>query len=267
MSINLQSLQQLFPFQSHFECNICGALILGQLDFFLHLKQHYEPSLHQDKQKENQAAASQESMILNMPVQMTALREKIEEVLDYSQEGIKNEENPREQPLPEIDEFNEFSEPEDMMEDLRKEVDKVVETIDDNECLPEATWNYQVAEETEEQPEMYADNLIQSNANSIDTTFDEINNADNSTIVRDVRDFESEDEEDDKPLEQVRQSLQKPSKVDIHFKKFPPEDDKEDIELTECLKKIHNFKCISCNKAFNSRTALGYHLKTHNTEV
>jgi len=38
------------------------------------------------------------------------------------------------------------------------------------------------------------------------------------------------------------------------------------MELTECLKKIHNFKCNSCNKAFNSRTALGYHLKTHTTE-
>lgn len=239
----------------------------------MHLKQHYEPAIPQDKRKEVhiQAASPEDNMLLNMAVPMTLLREKIEEVLDYSQEGIRNEELPRE-PLPEMDEFNEFSEPDDadMMEDLRKEVDKVVETIDDNECLPDATWNYQV--ETDEQSDnlqLYSDNLIQSNANSsIDTTFEEINNAEtDAQTMRDEGEFESEDEEDDKPLEQVRQSLQKPSRIDNPLKKFPHEDDKEDIELTECLKKIHNFKCNACNKAFNSRTALGYHLKTHNTEV
>jgi hypothetical protein len=47
-----------------------------------------------------------------------------------------------------------------------------------------------------------------------------------------------------------------------------PEQDKEDIELNECLKKINNFKCTiaGCVKTFNSRTALGYHLKTHAME-
>lgn len=46
------------------------------------------------------------------------------------------------------------------------------------------------------------------------------------------------------------------------------EQDKEDIELNECLKKINNFKCTvaGCVKTFNSRTALGYHLKTHTME-
>lgn len=47
-----------------------------------------------------------------------------------------------------------------------------------------------------------------------------------------------------------------------------PEQDREDIELNECLKKINNFKCTvaGCAKTFNSRTALGYHLKTHAME-
>lgn len=262
--------------QNHFECNICGAILLGQLDFFVHLKQHYEPPVMQSvqvKRKESQVqeASQEDNLMMNMPVPMNSLREKIQEVLDYSQEGIiKNEEISRE-PLPEIDEFNEFSEPEDMMEDLRKEVDKVVETIDDNECLPEATWNYQVTEEIEEQEDqtdlpIYSDSLLQGN-DSIETTFDEIDNADNNAMVQDTGgDFDSEDDEDDTPLEEVRRSLQKPSITETPSKKFHVEEDKEDIELTECLKKIHNFKCTSCNKAFNSRTALGYHLKTHTTE-
>jgi len=213
---------------------------------------------------------------------VSSLPAKLIESLDDSHENIKVEEIPREQ-LPEIDEFNEFSEPEDMMEDLRKEVEKVVETIDDNECLPDTNWNYPVPdeiEETDEQSELiYSENLIQSNANSsMGSHYDDIENTngepdnedvDNSEMLHhteDTRNFESDDDEDDKPLEQVRQSLQKSSKAEIESKKFHVEDDKEDRELTECLKKIHNFKCTSCNKAFNSRTALGYHLKTHNTE-
>lgn len=204
---------------------------------------------------------------------VVTLPEKLIESLEDSQ-VIKNEEIARE-PLPEIDEFNEFSEPEDMMEDLRKEVEKVVETINDNECLPESTWSYQVPDEiegNEAQPDelqLYSENLIQNNQeSSMGSNFEDIENAGDHEDMNDhndTRNFDSEDE-DDKTLEQVRQSMQKSIKVEGESKKFHIEDDKEDIELTECLKKIHNFKCTSCNKAFNSRTALGYHLKTHTSE-
>ena len=208
---------------------------------------------------------------------VTTLPEKLIESLEDSQQAIKNEEIPRET-LPEIDEFNEFSEPEDMMEDLRKEVEKVVETINDNECLPESTWNYQVPDEIEENEgqseelQLYSDNLNQNNPeSSMGSNYEDIENAgeiQQENIVdhnTDTRNYDSEDE-DDITLEQVRQSIQKSIKVAGEPRKFHVEDDKEDIELTECLKKIHNFKCTSCNKAFNSRTALGYHLKTHTTE-
>lgn len=204
-----------------------------------------------------------------------SLPEKLIDSLEDSQEIKNDEETMVREPLPEIDEFNEFSEPEDMMEDLRKEVEKVVETIDDNECLPESTWNYQVPDEiegSEAQPHddlhLYSEALIQNNPeSSMSSNYEDNENAeennDNTEIIdRDdeVRDFESDDE-DDKPLEQVRQEIQKGD-----LQKHQTEDDKEDIELNECLKKIHNFKCNACNKAFNSRTALGYHLKTHTTE-
>lgn len=203
-----------------------------------------------------------------------ALPEKLIASLEDSHKHIKEEELQLPiEPLPEMDEFNEFSEPEDMMEDLRKEVEKVVETIEDNECLSEATWNYQVTDQIEEheaQPEelqLYSDNL--NAESSLGSHYDEIDNADNVNSAQeptDSRNFDSEDDDDDKPLEQVRQSLQKSIRVENDMKKFYAEEDKEDLELTECLKKIHNFKCGACNKAFNSRTALGYHLKTHTTE-
>lgn len=262
--------------------------ILDQLSFFIHLKSHYEPpmQMHQDKRKHQEEDdrveyESAEKMIMDHRHHHNgagdSLPEKLIESLEESHENIKDEVIQRE-PLAEIDEFNEFSEPEDMMEDLRKEVEKVVETIDDNECLPESTWNYQVADDIEEsvaQPDdlhLYSENLIPSGANSsIGSHYDEMDQGDDSqqNVIHqsaDTRNFDSDDDDDDKPLEQVRLSLQKSSKSESESKKFHVEDDKEDLELTECLKKIHNFKCSSCNKAFNSRTALGYHLKTHTTE-
>lgn len=286
---NLRNMQHATNVSSpHFECNICGMGILNQLEFFIHLKNHYEPTpmqMHDEKRKHLQQDGSEfengEKMMMEHHDRhhhdevVHSLPEKLIESLDDSREQIKDEVIQRE-PLPELDEFNEFSEPEDMMEDLRKEVEKVVETIDD-ECLPESTWNYQVTDDIEEndaQPDdlhMYSENLIQSTANSsIASHYDEMDQGDDDSqqnIIHqsaDTRNFDSED--DNKPLEQLRLSLQKSSKSESENKKFQVEDDKEDLELTECLKKIHNFKCTSCNKAFNSRTALGYHLKTHTTE-
>lgn len=253
-----------------FECNICGAGIPDQLQFFVHLKGHYEPPQMLLEPKRRESLEVEEISMMEHRHQHQdsghVVQENLIETLDESREHIKDEEIP-----PNVmDEFNEFSEPEDMMEDLRKEVEKVVETIADNDC-DQHNWNYQVPDEIEEETDepndelqLYSENLIQSNPNSIESTYDEIDN----NAAADNRGYDTEDDDDDVPLEQVKQSLQKFTKSEPETKKLQSEDDKEDMELTECLKKIHNFKCsiLSCGKAFNSRTALGYHLKTHTTE-
>ncbi|CRK99938.1 CLUMA_CG013237, isoform A [Clunio marinus] len=262
--------------EQHFDCNLCGAAFADQLEFFMHLKQHYEPQMqpvHNMKMKSD--CEGDESLIITQNEHQNQINESPES--EDSHENSKDDHNvmKREEALPEIDEFNEFSEPEDMMEDLRKEVEKVVETIEDNE-LPEATWNYHVSDEIVEND---AQSLAQSHdliiyGENQDSNYDDIENtAENDSLPlqnQDTRCFETDDDDDDITLEQVRQSLQKTTKSsdDNEMKKFQQEDDKEDRELTECLKRIHNFKCTlpSCNKAFNSRTALGYHLKTHTTE-
>jgi hypothetical protein len=249
------------------------------MNFFLHLKEHYEPPMQtvQMKRKYRHSDCDQDEniMIDHRHEVVSSLPEKLIESLEDNEEHIKTEVDIQRETLPEIDEFNEFSEPEDMMEDLRKEVEKVVETIEDNECMPESTWSYQVPEDDiEEQNQqggemLYEKIIIVSTANSTHSNYDDNDNADTSSVHEqnnDTRNFDSEDEEDDQPLEQVRQSLQNSSRNEHTAKKFHAEDDKEDLELTECLKKIHNFKCHICEKAFNSRTALGYHLKTHNTD-
>lgn len=249
-------------FQNIFECNICGIGFGDQLEFFMHLKQHYEPPVHQHmpKRKREVDCVTVENLIIHRNQQVEVVDSLPIESLDDSQSNIKDEESQRGENLPEIDEFNEFSEPEDLMEDLRKEVEKVVENIADNDCMRDATWNYQI----------YSENIEDSEDDG--AHYEEIQ-AEVVPEVEETRDFDEgqdgddieEDEEDDKPLDQVRKSLQQSIIVDSEQRKPPIEVDKEDLELNECLKKIHNFKCNTCNKAFNSRTALGYHLKTHTT--
>lgn len=246
----------------------------------MHLKHHYEPTMQSIhiKRKHHSEDNSEENIMMDNTQQHvdvntpSSVPENLIESLDDSQGNIKDEDDLPREPLPEIDEFNEFSEPEDMMEDLRKEVEKVVETIADNECMPDASWNYQVAEGVEESDAPNEELHLYSN--NLDSDYGDIDNAvenESNNMAHhntDTRNFDSEDDEDDITLEQVRQSIQKSTKHESESKKLPSEDDKEDLELTECLKKIHNFKCSiqSCSKAFNSRTALGYHLKTHTTD-
>lgn len=220
------------------------------------------------KAKHNADCEPEENLMMNHRQHQIDQASNLIESLEDQQRNIKDEEEMQREPLPEIDEFNEFSEPEDMMEDLRKEVEKVVETIADHD-LPEATWSYQVSEIVENDAQTED---LQLYSNDLDSSYDGIDNSvDNAAIEQqnnEATNFESDDDEDEIPLEQVRQSLQKSTRGESEAKKFQVEDDREDRELTECLKKIHNFKCSiqTCNKAFNSRTALGYHLKTHTTE-
>jgi hypothetical protein len=228
--------------QPLFECNICGAGIPDQLQFFVHLKGHYEPPPQQQQiqievKRKDSIEAEEMSLMDHNHRHIQHQENVVIESLENSQENIKDEEIP-----PNVmDEFNEFSEPEDMMEDLRKEVEKVVETIADNDC-DQQHWNYQdpdeIEEETDEQNndlQLYSENLIQNND---DSTFDEIDNAENTAPMidqaTDTRGYDTEeDDDDDVPLVQVKQLLRKFSaKSEPEIKKIQSEDDKEDLELT-----------------------------------
>lgn len=172
-------------------------------------------------------------------------------------------------------------------------MEKVVETIGDTECLPDESWGYQVTDEIEQNSENVE--MIQNFNEKIDNSAmdqsafsnqqcdtylcqqeiikEEDNHSEkhqsimqqytsNSNQMSVNNDPGSDEEEDDnKPLEQVRLMLK--SKTKKNPKQKAPSNDEE---FNECLKKIQNFKCNDCNKFFNSRTALGYHLKTHSSE-
>lgn len=235
--------------------------------------------VHMERKPDSDCETNETMIITGRQHQVGVSTENLIEALDDAQDDIKDEEDIPREPLPNIiDEFNEFSEQEeDHDEDLRKEIDKVVETIGDNACLSEGTWNYQVSDEIDTDHEVQNDDDLQLYSENLNSNYDDIDQdnptAEDASFVQqniETSNYKSEDEDDeDLTLEQVRQSMQKPSKIENDSIRFVNEDDKdEDPELTESLKKIHNFKCSiqSCNKAFNSRTALGYHLKTHTTE-
>lgn len=259
----------------------------------MHLKEHYEPiaigsspekltrsrsfdvtdvchNIHQNQiEDENNARDVPENLII--------------ESLEDSQDDIKMEEMNG-------DAF-EFSEPEDM-EDFRKEVAKVVETIEENP--DSSSWTYQVSEEISENQmnnhemnehhEMIDEEYNSDKNEPKDLSQHVVNDESSYLCSKNLKDtsmlkFEidsseqivdnlsEDDEEDNRPLNEVKFMLKRPGK-ECKQKSQSNVQDKEEMELNECLKKINNFKCNipDCNKTFNSRTALGYHLKTHNSE-
>jgi len=294
-----QQQQPVMPAPLQFECNLCGMPFLDQLGFFMHLKDHYEPMRHAKKKRHMRLSHEEEheENLLHEEEQQQQQQQQqqledaampenlIMETLEVQQE-IKTEEAGRlAVDVNDIDHFsNEFSEPEDMMEDLRKEVEKVVETIAESDCLPESSWNYQhddmmpgTIQTTNEQlfPQQNLNQVIEDNSYPNEILPEQQSNDENDDDFQTMQnnsdlsnDEDDDDDEDNKPLEAVRQSLKKSVQRSNQRQFATSVDDKEDQELTECLKKIHNFKCLEpdCGKAFNSRTALGYHIKTHTPE-
>lgn len=129
-----------------FACSLCGDIMDHQLDFYIHLKKHYEPEMQpavpvqaEQQQKPSRIVLTTELVGENLIINQNNEANLIESLAD-SAENLKSNEMHQQV----IDEFDEFSEPEDMMEDFRKEVEKVVETIGEND-VGEAQWvmNYQ----------------------------------------------------------------------------------------------------------------------------
>lgn len=263
---------------------------IGQLDFYVHLKEHYEGQssiLRPTKRKRH--VQHEELDIHQEDDDPNSVPENlIIESLEDSQDDIKSED------IQDDDAFG-FSEPEDM-EDFRKEVEKVVETIGDTECLPDASWSYQVTDVMEDSSTNvgmianFPEKIDHSNLDpSTFSNTQELKCDDSYSLcaAQNVKEEEEHillhdftnnshlisnnhtgiqnelgtDEEDSKTLEQMRILLKKTKKYPK-----PKVQNDEEVEFNECLKKIQNFKCNDCNKCFNSRTALGYHLKTHSSE-
>jgi hypothetical protein len=240
--------------QPQFECTECSMLCAGQLEFFMHLKEHYEPienSFNHVVRKNNNMEEDEtdESDKIHMDLQHNdddvntrdVPENLIIESLEDSQDDIK---------MGEIngDAF-EFSEPEDM-EDFRKEVAKVVETIGEN---PDSSWTYQTTDELVESHDSIdnystkLDKEVEKDLressylcnDDLRETCDSVNSVVNNQFIKNPSE---DDEEDNKPLNEVRWMLKKPVRSNKP-KTQSIENDKEEIELNECLKKINNFKC------------------------
>lgn len=232
----------------------------------MHLKEHYEPIASSSPEKLTRSRSFDVTEVCHK-IQLDHLEESnapenlIIESLEDSQDDIKMEEMNG-------DAF-EFSEPEDM-EDFRKEVAKVVETIEEN-----PSWTYQEMTENQElleddfsdknEPKDLSQHVVEDDESSYlcDENPSMLKFELNEEQIVENPSEDDDDEEDNRPLKFM---LKRPGKEGKQ--KSQNIQDKEEMELNECLKKINNFKCNipDCNKTFNSRTALGYHLKTHNSE-
>jgi hypothetical protein len=190
-----------FPAIASYECSICPNLaFVHQFEFFLHLKKHYEADeqnravvVDQKSREIHQEVG--ENLIINHQSNGNIVPENIMETLDESADDMKGN-------IPQvIDEFNEFSEPEDMMEDFRKEVEKVVETIGENDCVETSRW-FNPDDEIEPQVEQNVDLQIYQIADNVaPQTFDHIPRATNDVVLHqptpaELKSFDHEDDYD-----------------------------------------------------------------------
>lgn len=238
-----------FPQIATYECNLCpGVGFVEQFQFYKHLKMHYEAdamraSLVDQKSREMQQEVG-ENLIINHQSNgnVNVVPENLMETLDDTTVDIKSSNIPQV-----IDEFNEFSEPEDMMEDFRKEVEKVVETIGENDCGVEASQWFDANDEIEPQVEQNVDLQIYQISNNVaQQQFDHIPRTSNDVVLHqptpaelksfdhdddyrdddgdyeddeeneDEEEEEEEDEDDKKTLEQLRKETME-EVSEIHF--------------------------------------------------
>lgn len=250
-------------FNANFVCNLCGDVMEHQIDFYIHLKKHYEPNLHMnaavddtEDHKPNRIVVTTnlvgENLIINHQNNeddVDGVSGNLIESLEDSSENIKENEMHHQQVM---DEFNEFSEPEDMMEDFRKEVEKVVETIGENDC-GEAQWasvmNYQDEDIEEPQDEQNVDlHMYQEiSQNVVPTNYTTIQRTSNEVVMHqptpaelksfdNVEDFVNRDDEMDDDYED-EESNEEEDEEDEDDKKTLEQLRKETIEE---VNKFHN---------------------------
>lgn len=234
-------------FNPNYVCNLCGDIMDHQLEFYIHLKKHYEPDSQPDSvAADNPDQKSNRIVLTNMVGENLIINQNTENVSGNLIESMA-EEKEDEMHNQVIDEFNEFSEPEDMMEDFRKEVEKVVETIGEND-VAEAQWavsvmNYQDDEDIDEAQEdqnvdlhMYQDMSQPTNYTTIQRTsneavmhqptpaelksfdvdhFDERDDDDIDEDYEEEESIEEEDEDDKMTLEELRKETIKEVHISI----------------------------------------------------
>ena len=165
-------------------------------------------------------------------------------------------------------------------EDLVRYSEEVVQEIIAHESIVEKEVDQMENHVEQEDDHQYEDNYT-AEQDSLPPSpqhheHDQQNDDEFEEIAESIVEQQDDEMEDDKPLFEVMQSIKKSQGLKRKIREEESDFTEEvrtqvadaDAELTECLKKLHNFKCHlpNCGKTFNSRTALGYHIKTHQTE-
>jgi hypothetical protein len=234
-----------FPQIATYDCTLCpGVGFVDQFQFYKHLKMHYEAdamraSLVDQKSRDMQQEVG-ENLIINHQSNGNVVPENLIESLDDTTVDIKSN-------IPQvIDEFNEFSEPEDMMEDFRKEVEKVVKTIGENDCVETSEW-FEPNDEMHDEPQGVVEQnvdlqIYQISNNVVQQTFDHIQRTSNDVVLHqptpaELKSFDHDDDyrDDDGDYEEDEENEEEEEEED--------EDDKKTLEQLrkETMEEVSKF--------------------------
>lgn len=268
-----------------YTCELCGFQISEQLNFFSHLKLHYEPSTSMDQhppienhntivqthdtslpvlkiENLNNEITEQDSSTMDDDVD----HDEFESSVEYPTSNILNT-NDKSSLIEHTN--DEFSDTEDMFEGIRGVVDKVQQSVEnDLIAISDNTkdWFDNHGNLTSSFDNETRDNVVRKHTGDI---YENINNSividsqvvyesslTHNSILRNELDKRTKDQPELKPVLTLREMREN----------YVEEREEDDMESKKSKGRKKIYVCKVCEKVCNSRNALHYHFLSHSGE-
>lgn len=289
-STNANSIRDNVARSTKYTCELCGFQISEQLNFFSHLKLHYEPPgsavVEPTKIETQNTIARRDDDVNSLPVlKIENLNNEIAEHNSGSiDDDVDNDEFESSVEFPTsnildandksslIDNANdEFSDTEDMLEGIRSVVDKVQQSVE-NDLIAISNntkdWFNNHGSSTSTFANETGDNAVSGHTETLYgniTTTDGISSGDqvifdsqlaHDNVQRNELDKASGNEAEIKPTLTLREMREN----------YVEEREENDMESKKSKGRKKIYVCKVCEKVCNSRNALHYHFLSHSGE-
>lgn len=269
-----------------YTCELCGFQITEQLNFFSHLKLHYEPpgaTIEQPPPIGNHNSIIQNDISLPVLKIENLNNEITEHDSSTIEDDVDNDEFESSVEFPTsnimnsndksslIDHTNddEFSDTEDMLEGIRSVVDKVQQSVE-NDLIEisnntkdwfdnhgNLTTNFETATptvDTKHSDDIYANIGTMEGIGDAQVVYD--STLDQGSILRNELDKETKEVVEVKPTLTLREMREN----------YVEEREENDMESKKSKGRKKIYVCKVCEKVCNSRNALHYHFLSHSGE-
>lgn len=281
-SSNANSCDNASP--TKYTCELCGFQITEQINFFSHLKLHYEPSCTTIQQPpiENHNVIVQRDDISLPVLKIENLNnEIIEHDSSTIDDDVDNDEFESSVEFPSsnilnandksslIDNTNdEFSDTEDMLEGIRSVVDKVQQSVENDLIeISNKDWFDNHGNLTSSFDNETRDNVVRKHTDDLYGNINAVvgigddqvvyeSALTQNSILRNELDKTTKDETEIKPMLTLREMREN----------YVEEREENDMESKKSKGRKKIYVCKVCEKVCNSRNALHYHFLSHSGE-